>query len=69
MKKEKLDPIKSKILTVLLREGEFMTTAEVAEEAGISWNTAFAHLRFLHHKRWIQKEGETTIYWRAVPEQ
>lgn len=66
--KRKLSPIESKILTVLIKDGDYMTTAQVAEGAQISWNTAFAYLKKFEIKGWVERIGDTTVYWKAVTE-
>lgn len=66
--KKKLTPIEARILTVLIQDGDYMTTAKVAEEAKVSWNTAFAYLKKFYQKEWIEKIGDTTVYWKATTE-
>lgn len=65
----KLPPIQAKILTVLIQNGDYMTTAQVASESKISWNTALFYLKEFYKKGWVEKEGERTIYWRAIVEE
>ncbi|MEK6886073.1 MAG: winged helix-turn-helix transcriptional regulator [Nanoarchaeota archaeon] len=66
--KEKLNPIESKIITVLVQNGDYMTTAQIAKEAKISWNTAINYLTAFHKKGWVEKAGDTVISWRAILE-
>lgn len=66
---KKLTPIESKILTVLIKDGDYMTTAQVAEKSAISWNTAFIYLNRFYKLGWVEKEGERTVYWKAVLEE
>ena len=66
MTKPKVSPIQSKILAALIKDGGYMNTAEVAEDAGISWNTALNHLNVLEGKEWVESSGDTTKYWRAI---
>ena len=54
------------ILSALLKSDVFMTTAEVAEEAGVSWNTALSHLRYFYAKGWVEKKGKKVLYWKAI---
>ena len=62
-----LNPIEAKILTVLLKSGDdYMTTAQVAKEAKISWNTALSYLKVIHERGWVEKLGDRTIYWKAI---
>lgn len=62
-----LNPIEHKILTVLVkRKTSYMTTARVAEKAGISWNTAESYLQAFHNLRWVSKKTSgRTVYWKA----
>ena len=65
----KLTPIESKILTVLIQnKGDYMTTAQVAKEAKISWNTALAYLNVFDKKGWVEKLGDRTVYWKVILE-
>ena len=66
---KKLNPIESRILTVLVKNGDYMSTAEVSKEAKISWNTALLYLDKFEKMGWINKLGSgTTTYWIAVSE-
>lgn len=67
--KKKLNPNESKILTVLLQNEEYMTTAQIAKEASMSWNTALFYLNVFHKKGWVEKTGDTVISWRAIIEE
>lgn len=64
--RKKLSPIRSKILTVLIKNDDYMTTAQVAKEAKISWNTALVYLKSLNKKGWVEKLGKITLYWKAI---
>ena len=66
---KKRNPNESKILIVLVKNGDFMTTAQVASEAKMSWNTALFYLKEFYKRGWVEKEGERTIYWRALVEE
>jgi len=63
--KAQLNPIQSRILTEMIRNGGYMTTAEIAKQAKISWNTAFAYLRKFEVKGWVISMGDVTKYWIA----
>jgi len=64
--KTNLVPIEHKIVKVLLEHDYYLSTKEVAEKAGISWNTALFHLNKLHEKGWIEREERgNRIYWSA----
>ena len=54
------------ILSELIKDGGFMTTAEVASESGVSWNTALGYLKSFHRKGWVEKRGNKTLYWKAI---
>jgi len=64
--KKKLNPIQSKILIALIKNGDFMTTAQVAKDSEISWNTALNYLNIFYEWEWVEKAGDVTIYWRAI---
>lgn len=66
MKDSRLPPIQSKILSVLVKTDDYMTTAQVASEAGISWNTALFYLKLFQEKGWVDKEGDKVVYWKAI---
>jgi Mn-dependent DtxR family transcriptional regulator len=66
--KNKLNPIESRILTVLIKDGGWMTTAQISKEAKVSWNTALAYLNRFEKKGWVNKSGDTTLYWKAIIE-
>lgn len=61
-----LDYTDKNILKVLLENGYFMTTREVAKKAEISWNTAIYRLRQLYQKGLINhdKRGKKEL-WEA----
>ena len=67
--KIKLNANESRILSELIRDGEFMTTAQVAEASQISWNTALGYLKRFHQRGWVEKKGKTALYWRAIVEE
>lgn len=67
--KNKLNPIESKILTVLIQNGDYMTTAQIAKESAISWNTALLYLKKFDTLGWVEKIGERTTYWKAIIEE
>lgn len=67
--KPKLTPIESKILTVLIKNDDYMTTAQVAKEAKMSWNTALIYLNKFFEKEWVEKLGDRTVYWKAILEE
>lgn len=50
------------ILSVLLRDGGWLNTTEIAEEAGMSWNTALKYLGRMYRKGWLARKGK---YWIA----
>jgi len=65
--KTRVKAIDHKIIKVLLENDEYLTTKEVAELAGISWNTALFHLNRLYEKGWIEMiERGNRQYWRGT---
>jgi predicted transcriptional regulator len=65
-KKLYLDALDKHILGKMVQEERFMTTAEIAEAAGISWNTAQDRLSRMHRKGLINQIGRgSREYWRA----
>lgn len=62
----KLNPIETKILTVMIKEGGYLTTAEISQKAKVSWNTAFAYLKRFEKRGWVESSGDTTKYWMAI---
>lgn len=68
MDKFKLHPIEYKILKVLLEHNYYLTTTQVADLAGISWNTAQSYLEILYSYGWINKQNRgTRVLWKAIP--
>ena len=65
MKKPRLHPIEARILTILVKEGDYMNTSEIARLVGVSWNTAFTPLRRLEAKGWVESGGDVKKYWIA----
>lgn len=62
----KLKPQEKAILKALLEHDYFLSTTEVAEIAGVSWNTANIYLQNFKAKRWIEHKTEgNRDYWRA----
>lgn len=61
-----LNQHEARILTVLIKAERFMTTAEVARKATMSWNTAEKYLTRMHEEGWLQRKGKTTGYWKAI---
>lgn len=66
MDKINLNTQAKSILSVLLKSEFFMTTAEIADEAGVSWNTALSHLNYFYTKGWVEKKGKKVLYWKAI---
>jgi len=64
---DELKPQEKQILKTLL-ENPYLTTRQVAEKTGISWNTAKKYLdKFLEFK-WIEhKTTGKKDYWKAYP--
>ncbi|MEK6890015.1 MAG: winged helix-turn-helix domain-containing protein [Nanoarchaeota archaeon] len=62
----KLNPIASKILSVLIKNEDYMNTTEIAKESKVSWNTALIYLNDFWKKGWVEKEGNTNVYWKAI---
>lgn len=63
--KKKLNPIESRILTEMIKNGGYMTTAQIADKAKISWNTAYTYLKKFEVKGWVIPAGDVTKYWIA----
>lgn len=57
-----ITPYERDILRVLLRRRVWMNTSEIAEEVGVSWNTALKYLQRLYNRGWLSKSGNN---WRA----
>jgi predicted transcriptional regulator len=54
------------ILRLLRVARRALTTTQVAEKTGISWETAKKYLDKLHGRRYIRKhDAGNRIYWRA----
>ncbi len=67
---DSLDIIKMTIQNpITIRYNDYMTTAQVAKASSISWNTALAYLEKFYKRGWVDKLGDTTIYWRAILEE
>lgn len=64
--KKRLSPIEARILSVLIKSGDYMTTGEVAKKAKVSWNTAFSYLNKFYNLGWINKTGDRTLYWESI---
>lgn len=64
----KLNTIQKKILETLLEHDFFLTTTEVCNKSGISWNTAKRRLEDFYAKDWIEhkKKGNRDL-WKANP--
>ncbi len=64
--KPNLKPIGNKVLRVVVNRRTFISTKEVAEKSGVSWNTALTYLRKFYNKGWLSKKsvGNRT-YWKA----
>jgi len=65
---KRISPVEARILTLLVKNEDYMNTAEIAKKAKISWNTAFSYLNKFESKGWVEKYGEGTIYWKAIIE-
>ena len=64
--KPQLKPQESRILKALLEHDYYLNTAQVAEFANVSWNTADKYLNKFHDLEWIEKtERGNRDYWRA----
>ena len=62
-----LKPQEKQILKTLL-ENPYLTTRQVAEKTGISWNTAKKYLDKFLEKKWIEhKTTGKKDYWKAYP--
>lgn len=55
-----------RILTILIREGRFLTTAQIAEKTRMSWNTAEKYLRRMKYKGWVERRGDVVGYWKVI---
>ena len=54
------------ILKKLLEHGTYMTTTQLANECGMSWNTAFKYLHSFADKKWIiHIEHGNRDMWKA----
>lgn len=62
---DKINPIQARILTVLIKHGDYMNTTEIAKKAGVSWNTALSYLKMMENKGWVQSAGDTKKDWIA----
>ena len=61
-----LNPYKARILSVLIKKGRYMITAQIAKAAHMSWNTAECHLEEMEDMGWLEKKGRTKLYWKAI---
>jgi predicted transcriptional regulator len=69
-KKPIIKPQDKEILKALLEHDYWLSTTEVADKAGISWNTAKGHLEKLHKLRWIAKKRiGVKEEWKAEAEE
>jgi Fic family protein len=69
MEKPRLKPQELRILKTLLEHNYYLNTTQVANLAGISWNTADKYLKKFRRSKWIDhmKRGNRD-YWRAYRE-
>lgn len=66
-----LDSYDRAVLDVLLRAMHGMTTNDIADRSGMSWNTAFKSLRYLYKNGLVlrsvrRSRRKTIMYWRAI---
>ena len=62
-----LKPQEKQILKTLL-ENRYLTTRQVAEKTGISWNTAKKYLDKFLELKWIEHwTSGKKDYWKAYP--
>jgi len=64
-----LNHYEASILSILIKNSRFMTTAQIANKTGMSWNTAEIYLKKLHKKGWVERKGKVTGYWKAIVEE
>jgi DNA-binding IclR family transcriptional regulator len=71
MKKNKLTITERLILTALVKNrDDYKNTSQIAQEAGISWNTAHTCLVEFEKRGWVEREGAgTTSYWKVIIQQ
>ena len=50
------------ILRVLLKRKSWLNTTQIANRAGISWNTAKNYLERMYNRGWLRRKGN---YWKA----
>lgn len=57
-----LNPFEARILTILIKKNQWLTTAEIAKLGKMSWNTADKYLKDIYLKGWILKFRN---HWKA----
>lgn len=61
-----LPPIEHKILKVLVERRWFISTSEIADISGVSWNTADVYLKRFYTRGWVlRKVVGNRCYWKA----
>ncbi|MCK9326918.1 MAG: helix-turn-helix domain-containing protein [Bacteroidales bacterium] len=56
------------ILRLLKTARRSLTTSQVADKLGISWETAKKYLELLHRNRYVSMQHEgNRIYWKIKP--
>jgi predicted transcriptional regulator len=67
--RQQLKPQELRILKALLEHSYHLSTAQVAEIANVSWNTADKYLEKFRKKHWIERvQRGNRNYWRAYRE-
>jgi predicted transcriptional regulator len=66
MNSKLLNPYEARILIVLIKTPKYWNTTEIAKKTGISWNTAEKYLDEMHNRGWIEKKGQSKVYWKAI---
>jgi len=54
------------LVKTLIKHQEFLTTREIAEDAGVHWQTAYKYLKKFRNKGWVSysKRGKREL-WRT----
>lgn len=57
-----ISPYERTILSILLRNGGWLNTTQIATRGKMSWNTAYNYLVKMYDRGWLSKKGN---YWKA----
>ena len=60
-----MNPTEKRIINVLYNAYKPLTTSDIANRSGLSWQTAKKYLEILHGKKLLQraKKGKSVYWW------